>query len=367
MAPPSSCSAAENRPSNCCVTAAFSASPPTKFRSMEEIMRVALPAAPITGEYYVDLRCEECRSGDREEEMVLCDRCDRGYHFYCLRPIVVRVPSGTWFCPSCAGERSFERFPMVQTKIIDFFRIQMATDEKSRPSPDRKKRKRRSIVMSKKRRRLLPFNPTEDPARLLQQMGSLATALTAMNMEFSNDLNYLPTMVDRSCNQANLEIGGMQILPREGKEALELCKAMYKRGECPPLLVVFDPIEGFTVQADGFIKDMTLIAEYTGDVDYLKNREHDDCDSIMTLLLARDPSHSLVICPDNCGNVSRFISGINNHSRAGRKKQNVKCARYNVDGECRVLLVTCRDIYRGERLYYDYNGYEKEYPTHNFV
>lgn len=53
--------------------------------------------------------------------------------------------------------------------------------------------------------------------------------------------------------------------------------------------------------------------------------------------------------------------------RDGRKKQNLKCVRYNVDGECRVLLVACRDIYRGERLYYDYNGYEKEYPTHNFV
>lgn len=36
----------------------------------------------------------------------------------------------------------------------------------------------------------------------------------------------------------------LKILPREDKEALELCKAMYKRGECPPLSVVFDPIEG---------------------------------------------------------------------------------------------------------------------------
>ncbi|KAG6535537.1 hypothetical protein ZIOFF_000559 [Zingiber officinale] len=412
MAPPSSCSAAGNRKSNCRVrkrTAAPSPSAPKKFRSMEEIMRVALPAAPVSGEYYVDLRCQECRSGDREEEILLCDNCDQGYHLYCLRPIVVRVPSGPWFCPSCVGERSIKRFPLVQTKIIDFFRIQMANDEKCCPSQvmylkaddhcytivggallnqvcipcfllqsvvvilqlevtDGKKRKRRSIVMYKKRRRrLLPFNPTEDLALRLQQMSSLAAALTAMNMEFSNELTYLPTMVDRSSNQANLEKGGMQVLPREDKEALELCKTMNKRGECPPLLVVFDPIEGFTVQADGLIRDMTLVAEYTGDVDYLKNREHDDCDSMMTLLLATNPSDTLVICPDKRGNISRFINGINNHTRDGRKKQNLKCVRYNVDGECRVLLVACRDIYRGERLYYDYNGYEKEYPTHNFV
>ncbi|RWW62703.1 hypothetical protein BHE74_00030162 [Ensete ventricosum] len=111
---------------------------------------------------------------------------------------------------------------------------------------------------------------------------------------------------------------------------------------------------------------MTLITEYTGDVDYLKNREHDDCDSMMTLLLAKDPSDSLVVCPDKRGNIARFINGINNHSRDGRK-ENLKCVRYDVDGECRVLLVACRDICSGERLYYDYNGYEQEYPTHNFV
>lgn len=58
---------------------------------------------------------------------------------------------------------------------------------------------------------------------------------------------------------------------------------------------------------------MTLITEYTGDVDYIKNREKDDSDSMMTLLLATDPDKSLVICPDKRGNISRFISGINNH------------------------------------------------------
>ena len=53
--------------------------------------------------------------------------------------------------------------------------------------------------------------------------------------------------------------------------------------------------------------------------------------------------------------------------REGKKKQNLKCVRYNVNGECQVLLVATRDIAKGERLYYDYNGYEYEYPTHHFV
>jgi [histone H3]-lysine27 N-methyltransferase len=69
------------------------------------------------------------------------------------------------------------------------------------------------------------------------------------------------------------------------------------------------------VQADEDIKDMTFIAEYTGDVDYLLNRANDDCDCIMTLLVTAEPSKRLVICPDKRGNISRFINGINNHTR----------------------------------------------------
>lgn len=68
-----------------------------------------------------------------------------------------------------------------------------------------------SLVMHKKRRRILPFTPTENPARRLEQMGSLATALTALKIEFSNELTYMPGMAPRSANQAILEKGGMQV------------------------------------------------------------------------------------------------------------------------------------------------------------
>lgn len=81
-----------------------------RYRSMVDIMRKTTSVAGVIGEYYSDLRCEQCRSGEREEELLLCDRCDRGYHLACLRPIVVRVPTGPWFCPICAEDR-----PMTST------------------------------------------------------------------------------------------------------------------------------------------------------------------------------------------------------------------------------------------------------------
>ena len=71
----------------------------------------------------------------------------------------------------------------------------------------------------------------------------------------------------------------------------------------------------FVVEADSAIKDFTIIAEYTGDVDYMRRREKDDGDSIMALLFTDSPDKDLVICPDRRGNIARFISGINNHTR----------------------------------------------------
>ncbi|EYU30400.1 hypothetical protein MIMGU_mgv1a026605mg, partial [Erythranthe guttata] len=148
-------------------------------------------------------------------------------------------------------------------------------------------------------------------------------------------------------------------------------EALYRRGEFPPLVVAFNSTEGNTVEAYGSIKDMTLIAEYAGDVDYIRNQEEDDCKSRMTLLSSADPSKSFVACADRLGNISRnahncYISASIYTCMKGRKKQNIKCVRYTVDKECVVLLVANRDISKGERLYYDYYACEYEYPTHYF-
>uniref|UniRef100_A0ACD5WJU0 Uncharacterized protein n=2 Tax=Avena sativa TaxID=4498 RepID=A0ACD5WJU0_AVESA len=348
---------------------------PRRFCSISDVLRRSRPVgAPprVARARYEVVLCEVCGAGDREEELLLCDFCDRGRHTFCLRPILAAVPNNSWLCPDCApNPKPIISFPLKQKKIVDFFRIQKGADEpqpaKCGLSQDAKRRRRRSLVMHKKKRKMLPFVPTDDSVQRLKQMASAATALTASKMEFSNELTYVPSMAPKSSNQAKLEEGGMQVLTKEDKETIELCRTMLKRGECPPLLVVFDLHEGFTVQADANIKDMTFIAEYTGDVDFLENRADDDCDSIMTLLSTADPSKKLVICPDKRGNIARFINGINNHTPDGKKKQNVKCVRYNIDGESHVLLVACRDIACGEKLYYDYNGHEYAYPTHHFI
>lgn len=45
--------------------------------------------------------CEICHQSDREDRMLLCDNCDRGYHLECLTPPMTAVPIEEWFCPDC--------------------------------------------------------------------------------------------------------------------------------------------------------------------------------------------------------------------------------------------------------------------------
>lgn len=56
---------------------------------------------------------------------------------------------------------------------------------------------------------MLPFNPSEDSTRRLEQMASLATALTGTGVEFSNELAYPPSIAPGSANCSVLERGGM--------------------------------------------------------------------------------------------------------------------------------------------------------------
>lgn len=102
---------------------------------------------------------------------------------------------------------------MVQTKIVDFFRIQRSAggDE---IIAKKKRRRTGGLVMAKKKRKLLAFIPSENPGRRLEQMASLATALTATRTEFSNELTYRSDMAPRSSNLSRLEHGGMQVVAK---------------------------------------------------------------------------------------------------------------------------------------------------------
>ncbi|XP_067841727.1 remodeling and spacing factor 1 isoform X2 [Heptranchias perlo] len=48
-----------------------------------------------------DEPCKKCGLSNHPELILLCDSCDSGYHTACLRPPLMMIPDGEWFCPPC--------------------------------------------------------------------------------------------------------------------------------------------------------------------------------------------------------------------------------------------------------------------------
>ncbi|KAG1677402.1 Splicing factor, arginine/serine-rich 19 [Nymphon striatum] len=76
--------------------------------------------------------CEVCDSGDTEDQLLLCDGCDRGYHCYCLSPTLDEIPIEEWFCSDCAGQVTPEIEESISRRLIARTRASERND--SRPS-----------------------------------------------------------------------------------------------------------------------------------------------------------------------------------------------------------------------------------------
>ena len=52
----------------------------------------------------LDQECQVCHKTKvtKQHKMLLCDRCNEGWHMKCLTPVVTQVPKRDWFCPRCA-------------------------------------------------------------------------------------------------------------------------------------------------------------------------------------------------------------------------------------------------------------------------
>ncbi|KAH9512758.1 hypothetical protein Btru_038123, partial [Bulinus truncatus] len=59
-----------------------------------------------------DTPCVKCGKYNHPEMILLCDKCDAGYHTACLRPPLMLIPDGDWFCPPC------EHFMLI-TKLLE--------------------------------------------------------------------------------------------------------------------------------------------------------------------------------------------------------------------------------------------------------
>ena len=49
-----------------------------------------------------NVTCAACNSGADENQLLICDGCDRAQHTYCARPRLPEVPADDWFCETCS-------------------------------------------------------------------------------------------------------------------------------------------------------------------------------------------------------------------------------------------------------------------------
>ncbi|XP_038145858.1 remodeling and spacing factor 1 [Cyprinodon tularosa] len=60
-------------------------------------------------EFPAEDACFHCGLPNHPELILLCDLCDRGYHTACLRPPLMLIPDGEWFCPPCQHKMLCEK------------------------------------------------------------------------------------------------------------------------------------------------------------------------------------------------------------------------------------------------------------------
>lgn len=48
--------------------------------------------------------CEICRESSDEANLYFCDKCDDGYHNYCLKVDEEKFSETCWICPNCIAE-----------------------------------------------------------------------------------------------------------------------------------------------------------------------------------------------------------------------------------------------------------------------
>lgn len=334
-------------------------------------------------------QCNKCNKDIEDNGMTFnCEKCHLVFHKICFNQPNDKSASMKIVCSDCEMKISSV---LKTTHIIDYFTnskivkntsikdMNKANNKNNETTTNGKSDNNADVeLLYKISKEILIEKPKQNeghiklPKPLSQKkkdllMKSLFRALTVKEITFNDDLVFLDSDCPKEMNNAYYE-PGIPKISDYNKKIYYLFKEKSRIGEYAPVEVIDDPIQRFIVKAFDDIPMNTIISEYTGEVTLLRKKIFDNNDSIMELIKTPSSNLSIVICPEQYGNLARFISGINNHDKKLKKKQNVYSLRYNIDGTVHILLLALRNIKRGKILYYDYNagGYD-EYPTEHFI
>ncbi|XP_075974178.1 uncharacterized protein LOC142975301 isoform X2 [Anticarsia gemmatalis] len=86
--------------------------------------------------------CKRCGSAEQPEWILLCDKCDAGYHASCLKPVLFVIPEGDWFCPPCNHDMLIAS---LEAELVKFDELVIAVEaEKERKKQEEPVKKEES-------------------------------------------------------------------------------------------------------------------------------------------------------------------------------------------------------------------------------
>ncbi|KAG8431259.1 hypothetical protein GDO86_019161 [Hymenochirus boettgeri] len=99
-----------------------------------------------------DEPCKKCGLPNHPELILLCDSCDSGYHTACLRPPLMVIPDGEWFCPPCQHKLLCEK---LEEQLLN---LDVVLKKKERAE----RRKERLVYVGISIENIIPTQDTEE-------------------------------------------------------------------------------------------------------------------------------------------------------------------------------------------------------------
>jgi DNA invertase Pin-like site-specific DNA recombinase len=79
-----------------------------------------------------EITCLVCDDGNDGDCLLLCDKCNKGYHTFCLN--MTKVPNGSWYCPKCIRQtNNFKSKTVIKPNKNAHVYIRISTSGQNAP------------------------------------------------------------------------------------------------------------------------------------------------------------------------------------------------------------------------------------------
>lgn len=128
-----------------------------------------------------DKPCGRCDKSNDPEWILLCDKCDDGYHTACCLPPLMIVPDGDWFCAACEHKMLLQKLSELSVEIKSILEAK-----------ERERQKRKRLRQPKSSKEATPLEI--DSKRARDVLGELnePIALQALDDELSENASASP-------------------------------------------------------------------------------------------------------------------------------------------------------------------------------